>query len=1137
MQKNRTRRLVTSRVLLKLWKIMRISVFFLFFFVAQAYATVTYSQQTRLTLKMQGAKVIDVLNKIEDESEFFFLFNQKLLDVERPVNVDVKNESIENILSEIFEKTNVSYLVKDRQIILTTATISAAEQAQQKRISGKVTDSSGSLLPGVSVVVKGTTTGVITDNNGAYSIPNVPGNATLQFSFVGMKTNEIPVGNQTTINTSLEEETIGIEEVVAVGYGTTKKASLTGSVTAVKGESLMKATSTNFSNALAGQLPGLVVISRTGEPGNDGSTLRIRGANTLGDNSPLVVVDGISNRSLERLDPATIESVTVLKDASAAIYGAQAANGVILVTTKRGTTGKPVISLSLSQSWNTPTVLPKMSDAATYATLLNEIKSYAGQPARFTADDIQKFKDGSDPWGHPNTDWFKETVKDWSPQNYANLSLSGGTEKIKYFVSIGANYQDGMYKNSATNYSQADFRSNLDAKISDNIHLSFDLTGRQENRNYPGVGGGGGEGALNIFWALNRAYPYLPARWPSGQPGPDVEYGANPTVITTSATGYDQQKTYVMESNMKLVINIPWVKGLSVTGNAAIDKTFMDRKRFQKPWYLYNWDGTSKDASGQPLLIAAKKGFTDPRLQEWMSDAGKTTLNALINYERVFNTVHSVKFLAGTERIVGKSMDFWAYRRFFSSEALDQMFAGGDAQKDNGGAGSNNARLNYFGRVNYAYDSKYLAEFVWRYDGSYIFPANKRFGFFPGVSLGYRISDENFWKSNLAVINEMKIRGSWGKTGNDLVDPYQFMTTYGYNSTYIFNQSTAEKTLSALRIPNANITWEVANQSNIGFDAQLFNGAVSVSFDYFYNLRTNILWYRNASVPSSTGLSLPRENIGEVINKGFEFQVGYKNKIGDFKYQVSVNGAISNNHIKYWDETPGVPEYQRSTGNPMNARLYYQAIGVFKDQAAVDGYPHWSGARPGDIIFQDVNKDGVIDGLDRVRSQKTTIPTFTGGFNIDLQYKRFYATILLQGAAGAERSYRTFSGEAGNFLYNDIKDRWTVENPSSTHPRTWNRSLEYWSTDGEPNNTYWVRSSDYLRLKNVEVGYNVPTQYAKKVGLETVRIYASGQNFLTLTGMKDFDPESPDDAAASIWVNSEVYPLNKTITVGLAVTF
>ncbi len=1124
------------------WKtflIMKLLLVFILGFMIQSYAIDVQAQDKRLNVRFENSTLKEVLLKLEDETEFSFIYKDELIGSLNKISGNFRDLKVTDLLNKVLEDTGLTYAIKGRVIVI-LPNDSPMEINQQKTVSGRVNDSSGAPLPGVSVVVKGTTNGTITDSNGNYSIPNVMGNEIMQFSFVGMKMQEIAVENRITINVILADESIGLEEVIAVGYGTQKKATLTGSITAVKGDVLQKSTSANFSNALAGQLPGLVVISRTGEPGNDGSTLRIRGANTLGDNSPLIVVDGIANRSLDRLDPSSIESVTVLKDASAAIYGAQAANGVILVTTKRGLTGKPTIQLSLSQGWNTPTVLPKMTNSATYATLINEIKTAAGQPLRYTAEDIQKYADGSDPWGHPNTDWFKETIKDNSPQRYGNLSLSGGTDKIKYFVSVGSNFQDAIYRNSATNYSQTDFRSNLDAKVSDHIRLSFDVAGRQENRNYSGVGGGGGTtggGAQNIFWALNRAYPYLVARWPNGEPGPDVEYGDNPVVMVTDATGYDKSKTYVMESNMRLVIDIPWVEGLSLTGNVAIDKTFMQRKAFQKPWYLYSWDGTTLDANNEPVVLPAKKGVTDPRLQQWMNDNAKTTINGLINYERTFDVKHSVKVLLGAERITGDKMDFWAYRRFFASESLDQMFAGGDAQKDNGGAASDEARQNYFGRVNYAFNSKLLTEVVWRYDGSFIFPAGKRFGFFPGVSLGYRISEENFWKENVSFIDEMKIRGSWGKTGNDRVDPYQFMTTYGYNNTYILNQSVAEKTLSALRIPNPNITWEIANQSNIGFDAQLLGNKLTVSADYFYNLRTNILWYRNASVPSSTGLSLPRENIGEVINKGYEFQVTYSNNLGDFKYQISANGAFSKNHIKFWDETPGIPEYQKSTGNPMNARLYYNAIGVFVDQAAVDAYPHWSGARPGDIIFEDVNKDGAIDGLDRVRSKKTTIPTFTGGFNLDVQYKNFYVTALFQGAAGAERSYRIFQGEAGNFLYNEIKDRWTPENPSSTHPRTNNRSLEYWMTDGEPNNTYYVRSSDYLRLKNIEIGYNVPSVLTKRIGIQALRVYASGQNFLTFTGMKDWDPESPDDATGSIWVNSQVYPLNKTTTFGLTVTF
>lgn len=327
----------------------------------------------------------------------------------------------------------------------------------------------------------------------------------------------------------------------------------------------------------------------------------------MGDNSPLIVVDGISNRSIDRLDPSDIQNITVLKDASAAIYGAQAANGVILITTKRGASGKLQVDVNLNAGLTTPTVLPKMADAATYAQLINEIKHYANEPLRYTDEEIQKFKDGSDPWNYPNTDWFKETVKPWSKQNYQNVSISGGSETLRYLVSIGHNYQDGMYYNSATNYSQVNFRSNIDAKLSKNIRLSVDLQGNQEKRNYSGITG---DGALNPFWAMNRAYPYLPAKWPNGLPGPDVEYGANSTVIVTDATGYDKNIAYIMQSNVKLDITIPWVSGLSITGNLAIDKNIQTRKLFMKPWYLYTLTGF--DANNEPILVKGKRGRRNP---------------------------------------------------------------------------------------------------------------------------------------------------------------------------------------------------------------------------------------------------------------------------------------------------------------------------------------------------------------------------------------------------------------------------------------------------------------------------------------------------------------------------------------------
>ncbi|HEX8676900.1 MAG TPA: SusC/RagA family TonB-linked outer membrane protein, partial [Segetibacter sp.] len=459
--------------------------------------------------------------------------------------------------------------------------ISSSVFAQQK-ISGRVA-AGDTALQGVTVSVKGAAVSTQTDADGNFTINAAP-KATLVFSSVGFNTQEIPVNNRSIVNVQLKGGIQQLNEVVVVGYGVTKKATLTGAVSTVKGREIVQSPATNVSNSLVGRLPGLTAVTGSGEPGSDASTLRIRGLNTLNNNDVLVVVDGIPGRSLERIDPNSIESVTVLKDASAAIYGAQAANGVILITTKRGKLGKPEISLNVNLGYNQPTKLPKMADAATYATMLNEIALYNGSPAKYTPEEIQKFKDGSDPWKYPNTDWFDATLKKRSQQNAYNVTVSGGSDALRYFVSLGAKTQEGNYYRSATKFNQYDFRTNLDGKISKNISLSFDVAGRMEDRNFPVRGAGA------IFRMVMRGKPTLPAYWPDGTPGPDIEYGDNPVVISTDATGYDKDKLYTLNSNLKLNITIPWVKGLSVSGNAAVDKVFNFRKTWQTPWYLYSWD-------------------------------------------------------------------------------------------------------------------------------------------------------------------------------------------------------------------------------------------------------------------------------------------------------------------------------------------------------------------------------------------------------------------------------------------------------------------------------------------------------------------------------------------------------------------
>lgn len=1001
--------------------------------------------------------------------------------------------------------------------------------SQNRAVSGTIRNAStGEPLIGATITQKGTTNAVGTDEQGFFSI-EVPSNAVLEISNIGFETIEVKPNFTGPMRIDLKTSDSQLGEVIVVGYGTAKKATLTGAVSAIKGKEVLESPATNVSNSLAGRLPGLVAITGSGEPGYDGSTLRIRGANTLNDNSVLVVVDGVPGRSLERIDPNSIESITVLKDASAAIYGARAANGVILITTKRGKLGLPVITANVSFGYNQPTRLPKMADAATFATLLNEISEYRGGTPVYTDEEIQKYRDGSDPWRYPNTDWFDATLKKRSAQNNYNVTVSGGTEAMKYFVSLGAKTQEGNYYNSATKYNQYDFRSNIDGRITKDINIGVDLAGRMEDRNFPTRGAG------SIFRMVMRGKPNFPAYWPNGMPGPDIEYGDNPVVVSTDATGYDKDKYYALNSNLKININIPWVKGLSLTGTAAIDKGFAFRKTWYTPWYLYTWDGTTMGDNGEPLLVRGKRGFDDARLNQYSRDELNTTLFGLANYETMIGANHEIKLLAGIEKRKGNGDYFNAFRRFYTSTAIDQLFAGGNAEINASGSGFVNARLSYFGRVNYGFQDKYLAEFVWRYDGSYIFPENKRFGFFPGVSLGWRVSEENFWKENVSFMENFKLRASWGQTGNDRINEFQYLGTYAFGNIigspflpFVVNSSVEVPGLYETRIPNPNATWEVATQANIGFDATLFNNKITIEADYFDYTRSKILVQRNASVPLSTGLTLPPENIGKVKNKGFDFMVSYQDRAGDLSYSVSVNGGRQKNKILFWDEPPGAPEYQQSTGHPMGSGLYYEAIGVFNDQADIDKYPHRDDARPGDIIFKDLNNDGEITALDRKRVDKSSLPTFTWGTSINLEFKGLDLALLVQGANGAVNYISTESGEIGNFLQSFADERWTKDNINATGPRTFNRSNEYWVSLG---NTYWLRKTDYIRLKNLQIGYTLPTQLIKKVGLQKMRVYISGYNLLTYSpDYEDFDPELSSGSGQG-------YPLNKVMSAGFTLTF
>ncbi len=1037
-------------------------------------------------------------------------------------------------------------------------------------VKGQVTDSQGGAIPGVSIKVKGATTTTITDGSGRYSI-SAPDNAVLIFSYIGYVSQEIPVNNKSSLNVRLLEEDQNLTEVVVVGYGTQKKAVVSGAVASVKGTELAKSSSVNLSNSLAGRLPGVTALQRSGEPGYDGSTIRIRGINSLGNNNALVVIDGIPNRAggLERLNPNDIESVSVLKDASAAIYGSRAGNGVILITTKLGKSGKPQFSYDFAYGFQQPTRIPKMANSSQYAEILNELKVFGsdldpkewnaawqgikatGKYTRqdngtildgaYTPEEMQKFKDGSDPLRYPNTDWFGTTFQTWSPQQRHNVQITGGSDNTKYLISLNYLDQDGYYKKSATGFQQYDMRVNFETKLSDYITATLGMSAREEVRNFPTVGAG------DIFRFLMRGRPTEIAVWPDGSPGRDIEYGYNPVVSTTDLTGYNKDVRDYLQTIGKVEVRIPGVDGLKVTGTASIDKYSGRQKNWQLPWTLYDWDKKTFEADGvTPVLSGSVRSqYTDPRLRETAGGQLAVNLTGLINYDKKFGE-HTLNLLAGLTREEVKNDGFTAFRRYFLSSTIEELLAGDEKEQSIGNPGDPNnlfkrARLSYFGRVGYNYKEKYMAEFLWRVDGSYIFPTARRFGFFPGVSAGWRVSEEPFFKDNVKFVDNLKLRASWGQMGaeayfGDVLQEYQYLSLMNFGN-YVFNDAIT-KSIYEGKVPNFDFGWEVANNMNVGLDASFLNSKIGLELDYFVNKRSNILIARN-SIPESSGITdqLPPFNLGKVENTGFEFKLSYNDRVGDLGFGVSVNGGYAKNKIVFWDETPGAPEWQHSTGRVTSSWLVYDYDGVFKDQGEVDAntlnYKALTNdLRPGDMKFKDINGDGIINGDDKIRLDRNDIPTFTGGLNLNLQYKGFDLSVLLQGATGGMQIVGlTESGDIGNFLEWSYINRWSIDNPSSENPRLSNRGATYYTDSNNAlNNTYWVRSNNYIRLKNVELGYSLPASWSSKLALKDVRIYVNGLNLITLDKIKIWDPESANSSG-------QYYPQAKVFNTGIKVTF
>lgn len=988
----------------------------------------------------------------------------------------------------------------------------------QNSIRGTVvSETDNESVIGANVMEKGTMNGTITDVDGNFTL-QVSSDAVLVISYVGFVTQEVKVGDKKSLSIRLKEDTGLLEEVVVVGYGTQKKETLTGSVVSVKGEEIVKSPAPNVSSSLSGKLPGLVVNQRSGEPGRDDPSIVVRGFGTFGDSSPLIIIDGVERDNMGRMNPDDIESISVLKDASAAIYGARAANGVILITTKKGEVGKTEFSFNFNTAFSSPTIKPKMLDSGTYAEVYNEGDWYRkGRPDTYTpiySDEvIRKYRDGSDPVLYPNTDWLDETLRPFSLQTRTSLQASGGAENVRYLLSFGALTQGSGYYYQPVKNNQYTFRANITANLTKDLTFGANISAIVNHQKHTTI-----ETWIN-FTNILQSSPTLVAKYPNGLIA-GGRLGESPLLL--DQRGYNSNKKTPIYSTFTASYKIPWVKGLKLDASFNYDLNNEFEKLFNLPYYYYDYNTVSGEYDKMQGTGASTVELTDT-YSRWVT----MLYNFRLSYERLFGD-HRVSAMVGQEQQKNTYSSAMAYRKNFISTSIDQINVGSSAAEDknNGGTASTTARNNIFGRVNYDYMSKYLVELLFRYDGSQNFPSGKRYGFFPAGSLGWRISEESFIKNNFKFIDQLKLRLSAGQMGNDRVSAYQYLQSYSFGGNYVFGTSDASG-IYPNTMPNANITWEKSTKYDLGLDASFWKGLIAMELTLFKEKRTDILAARNLSIPNTLGFSgLPDENIGEVDNKGFELKLSHRNNVKELFYTIEGSISYAKNKIVYMDETPNSEEYQNKTGRPVGAELFYKADGIFNTQEELDNYPHANGTQVGDIKIVDLNDDGIIDSNDQYRFDYTSTPRFVFGLTGYLKYKSVDLTLFLQGQTGAYNYDSEFTrlGESDpkNSFVDRAADRWTVNNPNGTMPRA--------DAFQPGNTTFFLYDATFIRLKTLELGYTLPKNLASRLSLGDLRVYLSGFNVLTWA--KEIKWTDPEISGYSLY-----YPQQRVFNIGVNLKF
>ena len=1010
---------------------------------------------------------------------------------------------------------------------ISTATASGANSfatTQQAGIcKGLVKDATGESVIGASVVVKGTTNGTITDFDGNFSLDGIKKGDVIVISYVGYQTQEIK-WNGSPLNVILKEDSKTLSEVVVVGYGTQKKANLSGSVAMVDSKELENRPIQNVSSGLQGLMPGVAITGTNGAPGQDAGKIRVRGIGTLNEAGPYILVDGIETGTLSAVDPNDIESISVLKDAaSAAIYGSKAANGVVLITTKRGKTGQTKISYSGYLSFQTATNMIERMGSYEYASLLNQALEAEGMSKRFNDTELQKFKDGNDPL-YPDTDWYDLAYKT-GVQHRHNVNINGGSENVKYMASLGYLNQTGILPNAGRE--QFNARTNLDMKINKRLSARMNLSFIKNDYSDASSAYYGGS-SDQIIRQLNLIAPWIVARYDDGTWG---------TISDGSPIAWLDSGMKVNRDNYNFsgmaAVDYEIFDGLKLTLQGAYVNNLQNYNYFQK-YIKYN---ENKESDPSQL---------DERFYKW----DRTNYDALLNYNKNFGK-HNIKGLLGwhTEKYNYKYQK--AVRKKFPNNELTDMNAGDASTQSNEGYTAELAMISWFARINYDFAGKYLLEANIRADASSRFAEGHRWGYFPSFSGAWRISEEAFMESAKdSWLSGLKIRASWGQLGNQDAlsgsnnDYYPALNTYNLDSKYAFGGS-LNSGYYQRKYRLETISWEKASTWGVGVDFTLFN-KLNGSLDYYNRKTTGIIM--DVTVPKEFALDAYKDNVGSMRNSGIEINLSYNTKIGQVDFGIAGNFSYNKNEIldlgggdpnKYLDATDGYSQ-RNKVGEAMNSYYIYRADGFFNSQEEADAYtakygnPFGKTFKAGDLRYVDTNKDGKLTADDREYCGSSD-PKIIYGFNINAGWKGIDLSLMFNGAAGVKRLfdgyevYGNFSGDAAHPA-TIWRDAWTPDNHDASMPRIFYDTNSA-SSSRSVQSDFWLQDTSYLRLKNLQLGYTLPKGWLNSVGVENIRIYYSVENLLTFDKMKiNIDPESTSQRLSS-------YPLLRTHAFGVNVTF